>query len=328
MTIVLVTGGAGFIGSNLVKALLEKKNHKVIVLDNFSVGRLKNLADLTNNKNLKIVKADILDTNEMLRITRGVDVIFHLAVMCLRVSLQNPAVVGRVNSSGTLSILWAAYKNKVKKFIYCSSSEVYGSANYIPMDENHPNAPTTVYGASKLSGEIYTKCFNENFGLSSVIVRPFNTYGYNEHMKGIYGEVIPRFIIRVKNNLPPIIYGDGNQTRDFTFVTDTVDGIIRAADESKLNGHAVNIAYGQEISINQIAHIVIKLLRSKTGAIHRSFRPHDVRRHFADTTVAKRILNFKPKIDIEKGIWLYIKHLEENKVNFKKALNDLPEKNW
>lgn len=328
MTTILVTGGAGFIGSNLVKALLEKKNYKVIVLDNFSVGRLKNLAEVTNQKNLKIVKADILDTDKMLRLTRGIDVIFHLAVMCLRVSLQNPIVVDRVNSSGTLSTLWAAYKNKVKKFVYCSSSEVYGSANYIPMDEDHPLAPTTVYGASKLTGEIYTKCFGKNFQIPSVIVRPFNTYGYNEHMKGIYGEVIPRFIIRVKNNLPPIIYGDGNQTRDFTFVADTVDGIIKAAGESKLNGQAVNIAYGREISINQIAQIVIKLLKSKIGVIHRNHRPNDVKRHFCDISKAKKYLNFKPKVDIEKGIWLYIKHLEKNKTNFIKALNDLPQKNW
>ncbi|OGD93678.1 hypothetical protein A2697_01680 [Candidatus Curtissbacteria bacterium RIFCSPHIGHO2_01_FULL_41_44] len=327
MNKILVTGGAGFIGSNLVKTLVQKSNY-VIVVDNFSQGRLENLTSLKNKKNLKIVKADILDTEKMLKASKGVDVVFHLAVQCLRVSLQNPLFVERVNASGTLSMLWSAYKNKVKKFVYCSTSEVYGSATYTPMDENHPLKPTTVYGASKLSGEIYTQCFGQNFGLKSVIVRPFNTYGYNEHMAGMYGEVIPRFIVRAKNNLPLIVYGDGNQARDFTFVTDTVDGIIKVAAKDSLNGQVVNIACGEEISINRIAHIVIKLVGNKVKILHQSVRPHDVRRHFADISRARKLLRFTPKINIEKGIKLYLKYLEENKFDFKKALNDLPERNW
>src|SRR3990167_2144617 len=164
-------------------------------------------------------------------------------------------------------MLWSAYKNKVKKFVYCSTSEVYGSATYTPMDENHPLKPTTVYG-------------------------------------------------------------DGNQARDFTFVTDTVDGIIKVAAKDSLNGQVVNIACGEEISINRIAHIVIKLVGNKVKILHQSVRPHDVRRHFADISRARKLLRFTPKINIEKGIKLYLKYLEENKFDFKKALNDLPERNW
>lgn len=323
---IIVTGGAGFIGSNLAKALLEK-NNKVIIVDDFSQGRMENLTALKSHKNLKIVRADILDTEEMIEITKQSDIIFHLAVQCLRVSLQNPLYVDKVNSSGTLSVLWAVHKNRVKKFVYCSSSEVYGTAKQIPMSENHELKPTTVYGASKQSGEIYTKCFSENYGLKSVIVRPFNAYGYNEHFQGVYGEVIPRFMIQAKNNLPITIFGDGKQTRDFTFVTDTVRGIIKAADDN-LPNYVVNIAYGKEVIINDVARIVVKLTRSKSKIIHVSARPHDVRRHFADISLAKRKLNFKPEIDIEKGIYLYDKYLEENKFDFKKALQDLPDKNW
>lgn len=327
MNKILVTGGAGFIGSNLVKALIENDN-EVLVVDNFSQGKYENLESLKNNKNLKVVKADILNTNEMLKLTKGINVIFHLAVQCLRVSLQNPLLVDKVNSSGTLSVLWSAHKNNIQKFIYCSSSEVYGSAISASMNESHPLNPTTVYGASKLSGEIYTKCFNDNFGLKTVIVRPFNTYGYNEHAEGLYGEVIPRFVILAKNNLPITIFGNGEQTRDFTFVTDTVTGLIKASNEEGLIGQAVNIARGEEVSINHVADIVLKLTGSKSKIVHRQSRPHDVVKHYADVSKAKKLLNFKPGINIEEGIGLYIKSLEENKFNFKQALNDLPERNW
>lgn len=323
----LVTGGAGFIGSNLVKALLDK-NHHVTVVDNFSQGLYQNLASVKNNKKLEIVKADILDTEKMIKLTKGINVIFHLAVQCLRVSLNDPLFVERVNSGGTLSVLWAAHKNNVKRFVYCSSSEVYGSAMEFPMKENHPLRPTTVYGASKLSGELYTSCFGENLGIETVIVRPFNSYGYNEHIKGVYGEVIPRFTVRAIHNLPIIIYGDGNQTRDFTFVTDTVDGIIRAGYGENKKNNIFNIAYGKEISIKNIAEIIIKKTGSSSKIIFQPPRPHDVRRHFADISKAKKILGFRPKINIEKGIELYIKHLEKSKINLKKVLNDIPERNW
>jgi UDP-glucose 4-epimerase len=327
MNKILVTGGAGFIGSNLVKALLKNKN-KVIVVDNFSQGERKNLSSVNGDKNLKIIKADILDNKKMVKISKGVDVIFHLAVQCLRVSLNNPLFVERVNAGGTLSVLWAAHKNRVKKFIYCSSSEVYGSAISTPMKEDHPLNPTTVYGASKLTGETYTTCFNKNYSLKTVIVRPFNTYGYNEHMEGTYGEVIPRLIALAKNNLPLTIFGNGKQTRDFTFVTNSVDGLIKAANNTEAEGSALNIAYGEEVSINKITQIIIKATKSKSKIMHTDPRPHDVNRHFASISKATKLLGYKPKIDIEEGIKLYIKHLEEEKTDFKKILNDLPEKNW
>lgn len=323
---IVITGGAGFIGSNLAKSLVLR--NKVIIVDNFSQGSRNNLKEIKANTNLKIVKADILDASKMIELTKNTDIIFHLAVQCLRVSLENPFLVNEVNATGTLNMLWAGYKNNVKKFLYCSSSEVYGTAINVPMNENHPLNPTTVYGASKLQGEIYAKCFNDNFGLPTVIVRPFNTYGYNEHFEGIYGEVIPRFIVRVKNNLSPIVFGSGTQTRDFTFVSDTVNGIILAASSERLNGQTINIAYGKEVSINKIAKIIIESLNSKTHVAFQSMRPKDVKRHYADISKAKKILHFQPKIDIKKGIKMYLEYLENTGVNFKAILNKIPERNW
>ncbi|MDO8657387.1 MAG: GDP-mannose 4,6-dehydratase, partial [Candidatus Levybacteria bacterium] len=304
------------------------KNNYVVVVDNFSQGSMNNLKEIKANKNLRIIDADILDMPKMLQVTKNIDIIFHLATQCLRVSLKNPFLVNEVNTTGTLNVLWAAHKNKIKKFLYCSSSEVYGSALSAPMKEDHPLNPTTVYGASKLQGEIYAKCFNDNFGLPTIIARPFNTYGFNEHFVGPYGEVIPRFIARIKNNLPPIIYGPGTQTRDFTFVSDTVNGLILAASSDRLNGQAINIAYGKEITINKIAKIIIELLNSKIRVKYQPSRPKDVKRHYADISKAKKILNFKPEIDIGKGIKMYLEYLNTTGINFKTILKKIPERNW
>jgi len=324
---IIVAGGAGFIGSNLVKALLKKES-KVLVIDNFSQGKKENLKDVISNRNLTIKNADIRDEDAMLKLTKGSEIIFNLAVQCLRVSFKDPFFVHDVNATGTLKLLEAARQNNVERFIYCSSSEVYGTAEKAPMKESHPLNPTTVYGTSKLVGELYTTCYNKNFGLKTVIVRPFNTYGYNEHLSGPYGEVIPRFVVRIKNNLPPIIFGDGKQTRDFTFVDDTAAGLIAACSSEKVVGDIVNIARGEEVSINEIAKIIIKLINPKIKPIYKKARPLDVMRHYADVGKTKKLLKFSAKTDIENGIKKYSKNLEDNKSNFKELLKEIPDKNW
>lgn len=301
-----MTGGAGFIGSHLVDSLV--KANQVTVVDNLSSGTRENVRQHLERDSIRLVEADICDAEEMKRLVQENEVVFHLAVQGLRLSLFNPLLVHEVNATGTLNLCQAALEAGIERFIYVSSSEVYGTAKTVPMDEDHPLEPTTPYGASKLAGESYARSYYLSFGLPVVIVRPFNTYGPREHFEGVYGEVIPRFVLRVMNGQPPIVFGDGAQTRDFTDVDDTVRGFMLAAECDSLVGETVNIAAGREVSINDIARTVLELLAQDDHLtpVHMDARPGDVRRHYADIGKANRVLTFKPEIDIRSGIERYI----------------------
>ena len=302
---ILITGGAGFIGSHLVDAL--SKSNRVIILDNFSSGKKENIEHHQENPDVEIITGDIRGKSLLYKITKDVDIIYHLAVQCLRVSIKDPEINHEVNATGTLNLCMAALKNSVKRFVYISSSEVYGTAVKVPMDENHPCEPMTVYGASKLAGEAYALAYYRTYGLNSMVVRPFNTYGPRAHFEGAYGEVIPKFVLRVLNNMPPVIFGDGSQTRDFTYVSDTVKGIIMASECDTMIGQTVNIANGAETSINRLAEIIIQKLNKKNlKPLYEKNRPGDVMRHFANIAKAKRLFNYASHIDIENGIELYM----------------------
>lgn len=324
---ILVTGGAGFIGSHLIDLL--SKNNKVLIIDNFSSGRIENISQHIGKRVVKIVNTDIRNKKKIFELAKGIDIIYHLAASCLRVSIYDPEMSHQVNATGTLNLCMAALKNKVKKFIYVSSSEVYGSAKYSPMDEEHPLEPMTVYAASKLVGEYYCNSFYRTYGLPVIIVRPFNTYGPREHFEGPYGEIIPRFVIRVLNGMPPVIFGDGNQMKDFTYVTEVAYGILKASECDGLIGDVVNIAYGRGVSVRDIARLIIDM-EDKSGLKinYKTKRPADVNKHCADISKAKRMFKFNPRIDIKTGIEKYIKWLKAQNLDLKMYIKECGSYNW
>ena len=324
---ILVTGGAGFIGSHLVDEL--SMNNHVIILDNFSSGERGNISHHEGRDNVVVMEGDIRDKNLLERAFNDIDIVYHLAVQCIRSSIKDPGFNHEVNATGTLNLLMKSLEHSVERFVYVSSSEIYGTAIRVPMNEEHPWKPTTVYGASKLAGELYTLAYNETYGLKSMVIRPFNTYGPREHLHGVYGEVIPRFVLRLLSGLPPVIFGDGSQTRDFTYVSDTVKGIVAASECDDMIGQYVNVARGQEVSINELAGIIAgRLGRSDINPIYEMQRPGDVLRHYADISKAKKMFDFNPDVDIKKGIGLYIDWFLSQNYDILQLMNQEVIFNW
>lgn len=301
----LVTGGAGFIGSHLCNKLI-KNQYEVIAFDDLSNGSgKKNLS-----KNIKLVKGDILDVKKFRNLCKKADVVFHLAVKPLVMSFKKPYEVVRINDYGTFLIAKTCLELR-QKLIHISSSEAYGSATSIPMKENHPFNPSTIYASSKAASELYVRGFQETEGLEAVIVRPFNAYG--EFMRDdVYGAVFPKFLNRMKNNKLPIIFGTGKQTRDFTYVDDTCEGIMLCDQNKNAVGDVFNIGQGKETSVIQIASIMKKKFqiltgkKLKNGYEFRTKRLGDVKRHLADVSHARKKLGYKPKVTFDEGIEKYL----------------------
>jgi len=301
---VLLTGGAGFIGSNLADALLDR-GCRVRVLDDLSTGRRENLAEAIE-RGAELVVGDVGDEATARAAADGVEVVLHLAVGNLRESLRDPWSSHDRNAGATLALCEAVRDLPLARFVYCSSSEVYGTAQTAPMDEEHPTRPTTVYGASKLAGEWYALAYRETHGLPVTVVRPFNTYGPREHVLGTSGEVIPKMTLRALAGRPPVVFGDGEQTRDFTHVGDTVAGIIAVTEADAALGRAINVAYGREVSVNRVAELVCAAAGTGVAPVRGPGRPADVRRHFADVTVAREQLGWRAEVPIEEGIARYV----------------------
>ncbi len=320
---VLVTGGAGFIGSHLVELLAP--SNQVTVLDDFSVGTRDNLS---SSPNVEVIRGDVRDREGLDAAVKRSDVIFHLAVVCLRVSISDPMTSHLVNDLGTLNLLLAARESPVQRFVYISSSEVYGTAKRAPMDEEHPLNPVTPYAAAKLAGEAYSQSFHRTYGLPVTVVRPFNVYGPREHADGPSGEVIPRFVARASANKPLVVFGDGLQTRDFTWVGDTVRGIVMAAECDDLVGDCVNIARGQEVSVLRIAQLVQELLGSRSPIQHHADRPGDVRRHLAGVERARSLIGFAASVGIEEGLTRYVDWLRSLPQKPSTDLESEEARNW
>ncbi|AFZ02037.1 GDP-mannose 4,6-dehydratase [Calothrix sp. PCC 6303] len=299
---ILVTGGAGFIGSELVHQIIVKTNNQVIVVDNLVNGQQKNLENLPSDR-LELIVADIRDSDRMAEIMSRVDVVFHLACLGVRHSIHSPEENHEVNATATLQLLSAARGAGVSRFVYVSSSEVYGTARWVPMTEEHPTFPMTVYGGSKLAGECYTRAFYETYSYPTVVVRPFNAYGPRCHHEGDSGEVIPKFLLRSMAGKPMVIFGDGTQTRDFTYVSDTARAIMLAGSTDSAIGQTINLGSGFEIAINDLAQEIAAIITSgDTSIIHDESRPGDVLRLYAETTKAYKLLGFQPEVSLHAGL--------------------------
>lgn len=298
---VLVTGGAGFIGSELVRQLAAR-HVRVVVVDNLVNGRRENLAEMPDEA-VQLVVADVRDSARMADLMEGVDTVFHLACLGVRHSMHSPQENHEVNAAATLKLLSAARASGVRRFVYVSSSEVYGTARWIPMTEEHPTFPMTVYGASKLAGESYTRAFHQTFGYPTVVVRPFNTYGPRCHHEGDSGEVIPKFVLRCMAGRPMVVFGDGTQTRDFTYVSDTARGILLAGLSDAAVGQTINIGSGRETAINDLAREVAAVVGRPEGlTVHEAPRPGDVLRLYADASKARELLHFVPTVTLREGL--------------------------
>ena len=323
---VLITGGCGFIGSALVEVLISR-GARVTVVDNLATGKKENLPLGFNHTFFH--KVDIRDTIEMKSLLKDVQIVFHLACLGVRQSIHDPIENNEVNATATLDLLNICSQLNLERFVHVSTSEIYGTAMRIPMDENTPAFPHTIYGSSKLAGECHARAFQKTYGMPVVILRPFNSYGPNCHHEGDSGEVIPKFILRALADRPMLIFGDGSQTRDFTFVTDTAWGISMAGMSEVAVGKTINLGSGYEISINDLA-LLIKKVTSKPNAIikHLEPRPGDILRLYSDSKRAKKFLGFKPKINFETGLTKLVSWYQSFSTTPDQLLSSEIEMNW
>jgi UDP-glucose 4-epimerase len=324
MTERLLIGGAGFIGSTLARLLAE--SGPLRVLDNLSTGRASNLDGI---EGVELMIGSVLEPDTLEAALEGVRTVYHLAALGVRQSIHSPLANHEVNASGTLHVLEAARRRGIERFVYTSTSEVYGTARSVPMREDHPTFPHTVYGAAKLAAEAYVRAYSITYGLPTVILRPFNAFGPRSHHEGDSGEVIPRFLTRAMNGLPPVIFGDGSQTRDFTFVEDTARAIAAAGAAEGVVGATLNVASGKEVAISQLGRLVLEAVgRQELGVSYVSSRPGDVHRLMGDATKIRQELGWEPTTSLVDGLRKLLDWHKQNETDWAAALAEETERNW
>ena len=298
----LVTGGAGFIGSHLVDRLM-KEGYEVVVLDDFSGGKVENIQHHLDDQSFHLVKGDVRNLEDVRKAVRDVDAVFHLAaIVNVPLSIEDPLLVNDVNVRGTLNLLEASLKENIERFIYFSSCAVYGEASYLPINEEHPIMPLSPYGISKFTAEYHCRIFHKIHGLEAICLRFFNVYGPRQS-EGPYSGVITRFISRLRQGETPIIYGDGEQTRDFIHVKDAVEANMLVLQSPRCSGEVINIGTGKPTTINNLANILIEFSgRASIKPVYKAHRKGDIRNSYADISKAEKMLEYKPRITLREGV--------------------------
>ncbi|MDO8871971.1 MAG: SDR family oxidoreductase [Methanoregula sp.] len=296
----IVTGGAGFVGSHIVENLLQN-NHDVVILDNLFSGTLSNVEPFLKKDTVTFVKGSITDLPLLAKTFEGADGIFHEgAIASVPRSIANPVATNEANVTGTLNVLVAARDCGVKKVLFASSSSVYGNTKTLPKCEDMMSHPLSPYAVSKLTGEYYMNVFSEVYGIQTLSLRYFNVFGPRQDPKSQYAAVIPNFITSILNHKSPTVYGDGGQTRDFTYVKDVVQANIRAM-ESKAQG-VFNVAYCKRIDLNELASLIMEITGIVVPLVYEPVRTGDVRDSLADISRAKDAFGYSPEYTVKTGL--------------------------
>ncbi len=324
---VAVTGGAGFIGSHLVDQLLAAGN-EVTVIDDLSSGSRDNLAHHRPGSRLRLEVTSVLDLPALEKALAGAQYVFHLATRNVRLSLRQPSLVHEVNLAGTYNVLRAAVAAGARRLLYCSSSEVYGTAEQVPLPEECAFRPQTIYGASKLAGEYYAQVFHRSGWLETVIARPHNAYGPRAHYAFDRGELIPRLIVRALAGLPAVIFGDGAQTRDFTYVEETALFLSALMAAESAVGGTFSVCRGEEVAIREVASRVAKLVGLERAPLFLAPRPHDVLRLLGDPSRLRRALGASPAIGIAEGLERTVEWYRRNVPITEAVLASMQPENW
>ena len=300
MSLYLVTGGAGFIGSNIVEELL-RRNYSVRILDNFLTGKRENIASFSNKVDL--IEGDIRNIEICRVAVKGVDYVLHQAALpSVPLSLKDPVTTTDININGTLNILIASRDAEVKRLVFASSSSVYGDEPTLPKKEGQEGKPLSPYAASKLACEKYCQVFSSVFGLSTISLRYFNVFGPRQDPRSQYAAVIPHFISAMLKGKQPTIYGDGEQTRDFSYVSNIVEANLLASTVDGYDGEAFNLACGEKTTVNELVEKINSILGMDIKPVYALPRPGDIRHSYADISNAEQAINYHPITNFEEGI--------------------------
>ena len=296
----LVTGGAGFIGSNLARALLED-GRTVRVLDDFSTGFRENLDDIKDD--IDLVEGDIRNADTCRRACEGIEIVFHeAAIPSVPRSMEDPQTTFDANTVGTHNMLMAARDRRVRRFVFAASSSAYGEAEELPKRETMPALPVSPYAAAKAAGELYVSTFCRSFGLETVSLRYFNVFGPRQDPTNQYAGVIAAFASRMLRGRQPIIFGDGTQSRDFTYIDNVLAANLLAAKAGEVHGEIVNIGCGEAADLNQMVTVFNEILGTDLDAVHEPPRAGDVKHSLADITAARDLLGYEPQVGFADGL--------------------------